>query len=228
MMFFFLIIIERGLLRGAGILKSSELSPKAKRMYQQALYYKRRANVLNKKKLNFKQRLEILEKNLIEKPFINLAKNFNSTAFNFFKSQVECFGKKSQGRRFKLEDKILGLALYKQSPSAYKLLSTIFILPSRVTLQKMLARIPIFPGIHDAVFTTLKSVSKNMKPLNKYCVLLFDEMSIEPNVHYNQYLDEVDGFENFGTTKSEKIANHVQVHIQLSKKKMHFLKCYPL
>lgn len=78
-----------------------------------------------------------------------------------------------------------------------------------MTLQKLWARIPIFPGIHESVFSILKAVSRNIKPLNRNCVLLFDEMSIEPNVHYNQHLDKVDGFEDFGMKRSEKIAHHV-------------------
>ncbi|KAJ8974299.1 hypothetical protein NQ317_009539 [Molorchus minor] len=204
---------RRGLLRSMGILKSVELTPKAKRMYHQAIYYKRRANALNRKNLNFKEKLTSLEKVTNEKSFLNLTKNFSNAAFHFFKRQVESFGKNAKGIRFSLEDKILGLALYKQSPSAYKLLSKIFVLPSRVTLQKMLSRIPISAGIHDAAFSTLKAASKNMKAQDKYCVLLFDEMSIEPNVMYNQHSDEVDGLENFGKKKVAKIANHVQVYM---------------
>ncbi|KAJ8974189.1 hypothetical protein NQ317_004868 [Molorchus minor] len=37
-----------------GIFKTSELTPKAKRMYRQAIYYKRRAHALNRK--NFKEK----------------------------------------------------------------------------------------------------------------------------------------------------------------------------
>ncbi|KAJ8983627.1 hypothetical protein NQ317_004265 [Molorchus minor] len=45
---------RRGLLHGMGIFKTSELTPKAKRMYRQAIYYKRRAHALNRK--NFKEK----------------------------------------------------------------------------------------------------------------------------------------------------------------------------
>ncbi|KAJ8972390.1 hypothetical protein NQ317_003447 [Molorchus minor] len=37
-----------------GIFKTSELTPKAKKMYRQAIYYKRRAHALNRK--NFKEK----------------------------------------------------------------------------------------------------------------------------------------------------------------------------
>ncbi|KAJ8912755.1 hypothetical protein NQ315_016711 [Exocentrus adspersus] len=77
----------------------------------------------------------------------------------------------------------------------------------------MLSRIPISPGIHFAVFNNLKAISKKMEPHNRCCVLLFDEMSIEPHLQYNQFLDETDGLQDFGTKRFVKIANHVQIWI---------------
>ncbi|XP_018566412.1 uncharacterized protein LOC108907286, partial [Anoplophora glabripennis] len=204
---------KHGLLKNVGVHKSSQLSPVSRILYKQALYYKKKASMLSKRKMDLQRKIQTIEKWSKEKCFQNLTKQFNHPAVHFFKRQVESFGKKAKGRRFDIEDKILALALYRQSNAAYKLLSSLFILPSRVTLQKMLSRIPISSGIHDAVFNVLSSTSKKMKPHNKYCVLMFDEMSIEPNLHYNQFLDEVDGLEDFGGEKFEKIANHVQVYM---------------
>ncbi|KAJ8980246.1 hypothetical protein NQ317_003755 [Molorchus minor] len=56
----------RGLLHNISNLKSCELTAMTKRMYQQAVYYKRIAGALNRKKLNLTEKLNFLEKNFEE------------------------------------------------------------------------------------------------------------------------------------------------------------------
>lgn len=48
---------------------------------------------------------------------------------------------KGQGRRFTLEEKLLSLSLFNQSPKTYKMLSRLFTLPSRKTT--MLSKIAV-------------------------------------------------------------------------------------
>ena len=43
---------------------------------------------------------------------------------------------------------------------------------------------------------------------DRYCCLLFDEMSIRENVCFNQKLDCTEGFEDCGTERTHRIANH--------------------
>lgn len=74
----------------------------------------------------------------------------------FFKSQLDCSNKSAKGRRFTVDDKVLSLALYKQSGSEYRFLSNIFTLPSTVTLMKLLNSIPIEPGFNSLIFNGLK------------------------------------------------------------------------
>ncbi|KAH1022534.1 hypothetical protein HUJ04_011923 [Dendroctonus ponderosae] len=46
--------------------------------------------------------------------------------------------------------------------------------------------------------------------LDKYCILMFDEISIQAHLKPNYASGSVDGFEDFGFKKIGKIANHVQ------------------
>lgn len=41
--------------------------------------------------------------------------------------------------------------------------------------------------------------------------LLFDEMSVQPNIVYDPTLDKITGFEDFGDEKSTRIADHALV-----------------
>ncbi|KAI4455667.1 hypothetical protein MML48_9g00000123 [Holotrichia oblita] len=74
--------------------------------------------------------------------------------------------------------------------------------------------------------TEAKKISKQTKanstagtnptnPLQKYCVLLFDEMSIKPNLRWNPVTGSVEGFEDFGYKQTDKIADHVQVYFTM-------------
>ncbi|KAI4454188.1 thap-type zinc finger [Holotrichia oblita] len=61
----------------------------------------------------------------------------------------------------------------------------------------------------DFIFNNLK---KNELPeREKYCIIMFDEMSIQPNILFNTQTGQFEGFEDMGDRKSQHIANHVQV-----------------
>ncbi|KAJ3662509.1 hypothetical protein Zmor_006854 [Zophobas morio] len=48
-----------------------------------------------------------------------------------------------------------------------------------------------------------------MDPKYNLCTLIFDEMSIQPHLDYLPCEDRVGGFEDEGTTKTNKIVDHV-------------------
>ena len=59
-----------------------------------------------------------------------------------------------------------------------------------------------------------KMLTKRVKMLSKrekMCSLLFDEMSIKKALRYDPSSDTVEGYENFGTAGSNKIASHALV-----------------
>ncbi|CAH0555047.1 unnamed protein product [Brassicogethes aeneus] len=118
---------------------------------------------------------------------------------------------KTKGRRYTENDKVFALALLKQTGPAYKYLSNIFSLLSRQTILKFLSKITIRHGFNNVIFDALKAESKNFKnDLDKYGMLILDEMSILTQLGYNRKDDKVVGFDTTETDSSE-FANHAQV-----------------
>jgi len=147
---------------------------------------------------------------LREKAITWIRSSFTEVVKFFFISQMLSSGKKPKGRRFSLSDKLIAIAIWKTSSAAY-LLKIIFSLPSLVTLSKVLRKITINPGIHTVVFDGLKELGTNMKPLDKYCVLMFDEMSLSPEIKPNFPVGHIEGFVDYGYRRTGDIAKHVQV-----------------
>lgn len=114
--------------------------------------------------------------------------------------------KKPKGRRFTNEEKILALSLYKKSPRCYALLSKCFTLPSAKSLKILLGRIRIAPGINAVIFEKLKHTVKDMSEDDRLCTLIFDEMSINPQLHFDAAQGEIKGFTSIG---GHNIADHV-------------------
>ncbi|KAF2896293.1 hypothetical protein ILUMI_09883, partial [Ignelater luminosus] len=51
-----------------------------------------------------------------------------------------------------------------------------------------------------------------LKPHEKYCSLIFDEMALQPGLQYNQKLDLAEGFENYGDSERKaSFADHALV-----------------
>ncbi|XP_039302727.1 uncharacterized protein LOC105207257 isoform X2 [Solenopsis invicta] len=114
--------------------------------------------------------------------------------------------------RFTLDEKILALSLYKQSGSCYKLLSKLFVLPSATTLKCLLRTISLQPGINKFIFEHLRQHIAQMKnETDKLCILMWDEMSLEANLQYDQLNDRIIGFEDWGHRRTSLIADHVLV-----------------
>jgi len=104
------------------------------------------------------------------------------------------------------------LLLYKQSGSSYKLLSKLFVLPSAKTLKCLLQRISLQPGINKFIFEHLQQhVAQIKNEKDKLCVLMWDEMSLEANLHFDQLNDKIIGFEDWGHRRTSLIADHVLV-----------------
>ncbi|KAJ8735757.1 hypothetical protein PYW07_007377 [Mythimna separata] len=119
--------------------------------------------------------------------------------------------KGNKGRRFTLKEKIIALSFLKQSPKGYRFLRKIFILPSRQTLLKLLNMADINPGINKNMIQQIKTATEKMKLNDKICIVLFDEMSLKPNVTYNERKDQVCGFVTNGLETQPDYADHAQV-----------------
>lgn len=158
---------------------------------------------------SLKARLDIAQK--LASKFASL-ENVNISSYNFILSQMRTQFKKPNARRFTLDDKIFALSLLKASGKAYRLLSKVFSLPSKKTLGNLLNKIPLKPGIQKHLFEALRGICQKMKPIDRNCVLLFDEMSIETFLSYSIRSDEIMGIEDLGGDRRRAgIADHATV-----------------
>lgn len=136
---------------------------------------------------------------------------FSTAAATFTMLQFREVGKEKLGRRFTKNEKIMSLALYKQGPKAYRWLSKLFVLPSPLTLSKIISKASIKPGINENIFKQLKRRVLKMNDLERLCVLLFDEMALTPHFDYSRRNDDITGFVNNGEIRENKIADHALV-----------------
>lgn len=98
----------------------------------------------------------------------------------------------------------MALSLYKRSPRTYRWLQTIFVLPSSMTLTRLIARANLKAGINKNIFTQLKKRVEKMNDDERLCTLIFDEISIAPHFNYNGRRDEILVFVNNGRSKQKK------------------------
>nr|CAI5843884.1 unnamed protein product [Callosobruchus analis] len=91
------------------VTRESHLLPRAKRLY-------RIASRLSRSNRRLKSRRLFRHARVSNREVLNEAlDNLNSGVANFIRSQIALAGRKAQSRRYNLEEKLMGLILYKQS-----------------------------------------------------------------------------------------------------------------
>ncbi|CAH2105412.1 unnamed protein product [Euphydryas editha] len=118
---------------------------------------------------------------------------------------------KARGRRYTIEEKIMALSIYKQSQKAYKLMKTMFVLPSIRSLQKLLSGFTLKPGLNPEIMANLETTVKKMSKEKRLVNLIFDEISLSPGLFYNSALCQITGFEDMGHERHKIIADHALV-----------------
>ncbi|KAF0745927.1 Uncharacterized protein FWK35_00024319, partial [Aphis craccivora] len=190
-----------GFLKNINVRRVVDLTPKCRHLYKNALYFQRQMTNANVKKAIFKDRLTAATK--FSNVFNDKISNKMTVAGALFtRLQLRETKKEKRGRRFTRDEKV---------PQCYRLLSKLFTLPSRKTLSSLLSNVPINTGINHILMKVLKSNVEKLPPSQKYCSLLFDEMSISAELHYNEHLDGIEGFEDYGYERTQKFANHALV-----------------
>ncbi|KAE9522713.1 hypothetical protein AGLY_016888, partial [Aphis glycines] len=179
---------NNGMLNKIGIRHSKLLTPKFKSLYG------------TEKMAKFKECLKAAEKFSDKYLDSKIIGCMSSAAAIFIKLQLRETKNSPKGRRFTLEEKLLCLSLYKQSTKSYQLLSKLFILLARKTLSTLLYQIPISTG--------LDKKCKTLKEKEKYCVVLFDEVSLEPQLQYDDNVGCIVGFEDNGLDRTQRITNN--------------------
>lgn len=85
-------------------------------------------------------------------------------------------------------------------------------LPGYSTLQKLLTNMPFEPGIHPEMFLRLSRRVSKMKPLDRNCALLFDEIALSEQLVFNTSEDKVSGFVDLGPLgRKNEQANHALI-----------------
>jgi DNA transposase THAP9 len=162
---------------------------------------------LRKKGQSFKARAKNAEKLVDSVAFNRIASKLSTFGKLFLRMQLEN-AKHPKGRRFSLKEKVLSLSIYKKSPKCYNLLYKYFALPSAKAMKCLTAQIKLSPGINTIIFDKIKNTIREKSPADRICSLIFDEMSLSPQITYNA---QKDAFEGFATSRENEIADHALV-----------------
>ncbi|XP_011858221.1 PREDICTED: uncharacterized protein LOC105555787 [Vollenhovia emeryi] len=103
------------------------------------------------------------------------------------------------------------IGIYRRSRASYKYLSKYLSCPSITTLDTALEHIPLNSGCNNIIQKYLKLVVQEIEEKDLYCILIWDEMSIQSAVYYNSKNDKVIGFEDWGMKRTRKFADHAIV-----------------
>lgn len=138
--------------------------------------------------------------------------NLTPAAAIFIKAQLKYCGRHQRSHIWTNEEKALSVAIYKSSPKCYRFLKKIFDLPSARTLQRTLNTISLKAGLNnDNLFTQLSFMSESMKSLHRYCILMFDEVYLQPNVSMNLRWNSILGLQDLGEGLTKYVADHALV-----------------
>lgn len=99
----------------------------------------------------------------------------------------------------------------KQSSKCYQYLTQVFNLPSIQTLRSILQKINIHPGPINFINRHLKKQVGLMKERDKVCLLMWDEMLLQPHVDYDAKKRHILGFEDFGSKRRARFADHALI-----------------
>ena len=120
---------------------------------------------------------------------------------------MKLHSKKAHGRRYSPEMKSLAVSLYHASGKAYRLLSKLFILPTKSSIRRFVSKFPMATGIPQATFNLLKEKVAHMNEMEKLCTLCADEISLKTHLFYNISDDKIVGVEDFaGGYRTNKVA----------------------
>lgn len=84
-------------------------------------------------------------------------------------------------------------------------------LPSVQTLNEEIKKLNICPGINPLILDYLKKKLSHLSDKQRVCVLLWDEMLIQPQVSLDKKNDTIHGKENWGSHRSTDTADHAIV-----------------
>ncbi|KAJ6648165.1 DNA transposase THAP9 [Pseudolycoriella hygida] len=140
-----------------------------------------------------------------------LSTELPSAQYDFIKLQIKNSGKKKKGYRFTFDEKSLALVVYKQNPKRYKDLLRYTNLPTRRTLIKHAAALHFKEGINRKLMDFIKTEVSQMNEIDRFCTIVWDEMSLSTHLDFYPIKDYIDGFEDLESKRSTDFATHALV-----------------
>lgn len=112
---------------------------------------------------------------------------------HFVRMQLELHSKKKKGRRYSPQMKSIAVSLYHASGKAYRVLSKLFILPTKSSLRRYISRMPAATGISQGALNIIKKKVDNVNQQEKLCTLCMDEVCLKTNLYYDITKDRIIG-----------------------------------
>ncbi|XP_063218623.1 uncharacterized protein LOC134528887 [Bacillus rossius redtenbacheri] len=102
------------------------------------------------------------------------------------------------------------------------------VLPSKKKLLNLLNAIPFKCGVDNRVMLLIKEIISSLLSPDRYCALMFDEMSLKEHVQYCPKEDKIVGFVDSGSSRCADWANYAMVFMLrgLRKKWKQPVACY--
>ena len=152
------------------------------------------------------KRLKSSKKNpseALEKALEKLPKNLA----NFVKAQIKLHGTRKKGRRYSPELKSLAISIYHTSGKAYRLLTKLFILPTKSSLRRYISKMPTLPGFSQGAINIIKSKLSEVNEQERFVTLCMDEISLKTHLYYDISADKIVGLEDYGSGyRTNKVA----------------------
>ena len=117
---------------------------------------------------------------------------------HFVRMQLKLHSRKAKGRRYSPKMKSIAVSLYHASGKAYRILSKVFILPTKPSLRRYISKMPAAMGISQGALNIIKQKVDSMNEQEKLCTLCMDELSLKTNLFYDVKNDRIVGLEDFG------------------------------
>ena len=118
----------------------------------------------------------------------------------FWEQQMKLFQSEKMGRRYHSQIIRFALSLHGKSPAAYNELrdSGALILPSERVLRDYKNYFKPKAGINIDNIESLREKASSLSQVQRYVVIVIDEMKIQPNLVFDKYSGDLIGFVNLG------------------------------
>lgn len=103
--------------------------------------------------------------------------------------------------------KDIALSIKYHSPRTYKFLQRIMSLPSIRTLNEYQRKFSVSPGLNSTVLNQLRNDFLNSTPQDRLVSVLFNEISLATEVHYDAANDFFHGYADDGVERTKEVAH---------------------